>query len=176
MSFAKSNRRPVTSMISMPRACASTIASRFAAGNSWRLSSSVPSMSMAIKRIGIHQLYRAPRPPGYLLLRGVLNFSAYDQTTTDHHHSSGMFPLQEDLSAHSTEKSLRLRRPAPGALRSEGREEDFDTRSPALSARNYVALRRSAALARTGHAWRRHDAGASREARRRIHGPAQSLY
>jgi hypothetical protein len=39
-----------------PRACASTIASRFASGRRTRLSSSVPSMSMARRRITVDRL------------------------------------------------------------------------------------------------------------------------
>ena len=51
--MAKSYLRPVTSATSMPRRTASAIAARLAAGSCQRLSSSVPSMSKAIKRTAI---------------------------------------------------------------------------------------------------------------------------
>ena len=54
MGRAKSNRRPVASTTStLARATARAMASAFAGGRAQRVSSSVPSMSMAISRTGI---------------------------------------------------------------------------------------------------------------------------
>src|SRR5579859_7303045 len=114
---------------------------------------------MAIRRIGIPQLYRDARPRGHVSQSDVLDFFAYDKTTANGHHASRMFSLQENSPARSTEKSLRLRRSAPGALRFKSSRENADARRAAFASRDDVALCGSAAVARARHARRRHDAG-----------------
>src|SRR4029077_37819 len=56
---AKSYLRPVTSATSIPRRAASQMAARFASGSFQRLSSSVPSMSRAIRRTPISSILPA---------------------------------------------------------------------------------------------------------------------
>ena len=62
---AKSKRRPVTSTISMPREAASPTVRAFSSGTCPRLSSSVPSMSIAINRIAMLSFYLVAAVPQF---------------------------------------------------------------------------------------------------------------